>query len=145
MNSLLNKLRAKSDPQGSPRLGSAGSDSGLQEEHTLADEQDAFTGSLSGRLQLSDELMKTPTDPNKGLLSSFFYFIVYNVFATKQDTTLLKQVNQKMSEKTCISFIIVFQRLTTLLFLNFTSFVLSGNEPCKAFFRVPIRKTMLPS
>ncbi|GFR65534.1 sorting nexin-21-like [Elysia marginata] len=65
MNSLLNKLRAKSDPGTSPRLGSMVCNSSLQEENTLADEHDAVTGSLSGTLQLSDELLKTPTDPNK--------------------------------------------------------------------------------
>ena len=44
-------------------------DSSLQEENALADEQDAITGSLSGTLQLSDELLKTPTDSNKGPFS----------------------------------------------------------------------------
>ncbi|RUS72831.1 hypothetical protein EGW08_019410 [Elysia chlorotica] len=65
MNSLLNKLRIKSDAGGSPTLSSVDCDSTLQEENALADEQDAITGHLSGTLQLSDELLKTPTDPNK--------------------------------------------------------------------------------
>ncbi|GFO43510.1 sorting nexin-21-like [Plakobranchus ocellatus] len=65
MNSLLSKLRSRSDPACASKIGSVGQDGISHEENTLADEQDAVTESLSGTLQLSDELMKTPTDPNK--------------------------------------------------------------------------------
>ncbi|XP_059175754.1 sorting nexin-21-like [Physella acuta] len=63
MNNIFSKFRAHSNRSLDEKK-SEPTDT-IQEENCLVDEQDTLTGDISGMLAISDELLKTPTDPSK--------------------------------------------------------------------------------
>lgn len=68
MNAILSKFRGNSFRTDlESRKQSNQSVDAIQEENVLADEQDSATENISGTLTISHEIMKSPTDPTKGM------------------------------------------------------------------------------